>query len=108
VLALIINTVLRTDVKYMYPLQFRLMDNEPLLALDEQDNQTAMEKLQLLEDFADSSSPSMLMMESVSPLLHQRMIYLNPPTTRQIRYTDDPSNEFRREVFICTASAQEA
>lgn len=107
-LALIVNTVLRTDVKYIYPLQFRIMDNEPLLTLQDEENMTALEKLKMLEDMADSSSSSMLKVSSVSPLLHNRMIYLNPPTTRQIRFRDEQGNEFKRDVYICTASLQEA
>jgi len=107
-LAVIISTVLRTDVKYMYPLQFRLMDHEPMLANQDNEAWTAMEKLRILEDMADSSSDSMLIVDSVSPLLHDRMIFLNPPTTRQIGFADDTGNEFKKNLFICTASLQEA
>lgn len=106
--AVIVSAVLRTDVKYMYPMQFRLMDYEPLLAAGEQDNMKATSKLKMLEDWADSSTKSMLRMESISPLFHGRVIFLNPPTTRQILYRDQDGNEFKRDVLICTASAQEA
>lgn len=107
-LAIIINAVIRTDVKYMYPLTFRLMDNEPLLSGREYDTLTAAEKLEIVEDWADASTDSMLYMESVSPLYHGRMIFLNPPTTRQIRFRRDKDNDFEKDVYHCSLTVQEA
>jgi len=107
-LAIVVNAVLRTDVKYMYPLSFRLMDDEPLLTPGENDGMTAQEKLKRIEDWADASTDSMLIMDSVSPLYHNHMIFLNPPTTRHIRFKDDEENSFDKEVFICNLTVQEA
>ena len=107
-LASIIYAVLRTDVKYSYPLNFRLMDYEPLLSLQEEDTLTAAAKLTLVENWADSSTTSMLLMTSVSPLFHNKLIFLNPPNTWQILHAGQDGNTFRRDVYICSATAQEA
>jgi hypothetical protein len=107
-LAIIVNAVLRTDVKYMYPMTFRLMDREPLLSLEEIDEMSAQERLKLVENWADASSDTMLKMESVSPLFHGKMIFLNPPTTRQVRFKSDTHNEFKKDVFVCSVTVQEA
>jgi len=110
-LAIVVNAVLRTDVKYMYPLNFRLMDNEEYLSGDEYDPMTAKKKLDVIENWADASSDSMLFMECISPLFDGKMIFLNPPSTRQVRHKDgtkDQGNEFIKTAFICNASAQEA
>ena len=107
-LATIVYAVLRTDVKYTYPMTFRIMDHEPLLSLREEDTMTGADKLAQVEDWADSSTDSMLMMTSVSPLYHNRLIFLNPPNTWQILHAGQDGNEFRKDVYICTATAQEA
>jgi len=107
-LAIIINAVIRTDVKYMYPLFFRLMDKEPLLSGEEYEPTTAAERLKILEDWADASSDSMLKMRSVSPLFDDKLVFLNPPTTRMVRWSKDADNEFQKDVYTCQASVQEA
>jgi len=107
-LAIIVNAVLRTDVKYMYPMTFRLMDNEPLLTSEEYDPMTAKERLEMVEDWADASSDSMLKMASVSPLFDGKMVFLNPPTTRQVRFNSETDNPFKRDVFVCSVTVQEA
>jgi len=110
-LAIVINAVLRTDVKYMYPLTFRLADYEEYLSGNEYDTMTAKDKLAQIENWADASSDSMLKMDSISQLYHDRMIFLNPPTTRQTRYsggTKDTGNKSIKTLFICNASVQEA
>jgi len=106
-LAIIVNAVIRTDVKYMYPIAFRLMDNEPLLS-GGYDPLTAAQKLKQIEDWADASSDSMLRMSSVSPLFDGKVVFINPPTTRQVRRRIYADNEFQRDVYICNLSAQEA
>jgi hypothetical protein len=107
-LAIIVGAVIRTDVKYMYPMQLRLVDHEPLLSGRADDPLTAAEKLKIIEDWADSSTDSMLMMRSVSTLFDDKVIFLNPPTTRQILYKGQDGNDFKKDVFICSASMQEA
>lgn len=106
-LAIIINAVIRTDAKYMYPITFRLMDNEPLLH-EGYDTYTAAEKLKIIEDWADASSDSMLRMSSLSPLFDNKIVFINPPTTRQIRHKLDTDNDFQKDVYICNITAQEA
>jgi len=109
-LAIVINAVLRTDVKYMYQIgNFRVMDNEPLLNTQELDPiEFARDKMQILEDWADASSDSMLKMESISPLFHNKMVFINPPQWRQILFKTEDTNNFQREVFIGSATFQEA
>lgn len=113
-LAIVVNAVLRTDVKYMYgPFNFRCMDDEPLLTLNKgvqevDDIETAREKQQAIEDLADASSDSMLFTESVSDILHKRMLFMNTPNFRQILLKDDPTNKFKKNVMIGTVSFQEA
>lgn len=111
ILALIINSVLRTDVKYMYgPVQFRLMDDEHTLqGVGEKDDiHFARDKRQLIEDWADASTDSMLWMEATSDLFHKKMVFLNVPSFRQILLGDDTDNVFRRSVYVGTVSFQEA
>lgn len=109
-LAVIVNAVLRTDVKYMYgPVQFRIMDMERSLVGDEYDDTPhAKDKIQLLQDWADASTDSMLMMQSVSELFDSRMVFMNSPSFRQVLMRDTDDNKFGRSVFIGTVSFQEA
>lgn len=110
-LALIINSVLRTDVKYIYgPVQFRLMDSEPTLqgTGETDDLHYAKDKREQMENWADASTDSMLWMESISDIFHGKMIFANVPNFRQVLLSNDPANEFKRAVYIGTVSFQEA
>jgi hypothetical protein len=108
-LATIIEAVMRVSVKYMYPITFRLMDNEETLNNAGPDEiADGIEKLQILQDWADDTSDSMLWMTSISRLFHGKMVFLNPPTVRQMKIKADPANELTRDVYICTTSLQEA
>lgn len=108
-LAIIINAVIRTDVKYMYgPFDFRCMDMEPTLDGGQDELRHAREKAKIIEDWADSSSDSMLKIEALSELLHGKVVYMNTPQFRQIAYGDDESNPYKRSVYICRVSFQEA
>jgi len=108
--AVIINTVLRTDVKYRYgPVNFRCMDGEPLLSLGEIDDMpNATDKQKQMEDWADASTDSMLKLESTSALFHDKVIFMNTPSFRQILFKDDPSNPYQKDVYVGTVSFQEA
>ena len=109
-LAIVIDAVLRTDVKYMYgPVNFRVMDNEPLLTYGEVDDvETAVQKMRAMEDWADASTDSMLYVESLSDIFHQRVIFMNTPNFRHVLMKDDSTNPFKRNVMIGTVSFQEA
>lgn len=107
-LAIIVNAVIRTDVKYMCLLNFRLMDSESFLSNDGEETLTAMQRQKVLKDFADASTDSMLWMQSTSPLYHDRLIFLNPIETKQARSKSEEGNPFLKDVFICRASVQEA
>ena len=110
-LAIIINTVLRTDVKYMYgPITVRAMDLEPLLAAGELDEYArGIDKLKQLEDWSDASTDSMLIMESISELFHGKLVFSNPPAPeRQILFKGAGDNPFKKDVFVCTFTVQEA
>ncbi len=110
-LAFIVNSVLRTDVKYIYgPVQFRLMDDEPTLqgAGEKDDMPFAKDKRKRMEDWADASTDSMLWMESVSDIFHEKMIFANVPNFRQVLLSNAEDNEFKRAVYVGTVSFQEA
>jgi hypothetical protein len=109
-LAVVINAVLRTDVKYLYgSVSFRAMDNEDLLTLNEQeDDPVGMNKVRQIEDWADASSDSMLKMNSVSPLFDDKMIFLNTPSTRQVTFQGKDGSEFVNATYVMVASFQEA
>lgn len=104
-LATIIEAVTRVSVKYMYPLTFRLLDREETLSPREPDDiEDGMEKLKVIEEWADDRSDGMLYMESVSRLWHGKMVFLNPPDTMVAQEGD----ERRRTVYVCSATLQEA
>lgn len=109
-LAIVVNAVLRTDVKYMYgPFNFRVMDGEPLLSYGEVDDiQTAVEKMKAVEDWADASSDSMLRTEAISDIFHDRVIFMNTPNFRHVLLKDDDTNPYKKNVMIGTVSFQEA
>jgi hypothetical protein len=109
-LAVVVNAVLRVDVKYMYgPFNFRCMDYEPLLSYGEVDDiQTAVEKQQAIENYADASSDSMLYTESIADLFHKRVLFMNTPNFRQVLLKDDPTNKYKKNIMIGTVSFQEA
>lgn len=108
-LAIIINAVLRTDVKYMYgPFLVRAMDLEPTLDPDLTDDMDANTKLETIENFADASSDSMLLVNSISTLLHGKMVFMNTPQTRQITLTKDESNKFQKNIYLINLTFQEA
>lgn len=108
-LAIIVNAVLRTDVKYMYgPFSVRVMDNEPTLDPEITDIHNAAKKLELLENWADASTDSMLLINSVSSLLDGKMVFMNTPNTRQIAFNKEPENEFKKDIHLVTVSFQEA
>lgn len=114
-LAAIVEAVIRTQIKYMYDLTFRVIDNEPTLIARDMDNmsitaagQSAVTKLAQLEAWADADTDSMLYMESTSPLYHGKYIFLNPPATRQIAVDADYTKQWTGNAFVCLATAQEA
>lgn len=108
-LAIIINAVLRSDVKYMYgPFNVRVMDNEPTLDPETMDIYNASEKLEALENWADASTDSMLLVNSISSLLDGKLVFINTPNTRQIAFKKEPENNFKKDIHLMTISFQEA
>jgi hypothetical protein len=108
-LAAIVEAVIRVTVKYMYPIAFRLMDNEETLAGREADDiPDGLEKLQILKDWADDASDSMLFVESQSRLWHGKMVFLNPPDVRQVKVNTNPESEKSRDVYVCSTTMQDA
>lgn len=110
-LAIIISAVLRTDVKYVYgPLTVRTMDMEPSLAVGEEDEYAkGIDKQKQLEAWSDASTDSMLIMDSISELFHDKLVFLNPPTpTRHILFKRASDNPFKKDVYVCTFTLQEA
>lgn len=109
-IAIIIGAVLRVDVKNFYgPFTFRLMDDEPSLTLRERDTgMTAAEKLQTLEDWGDASNDSMLLMRCVSGMCDNKMIFLNMGARRQIAFAGTADNPYKSDVYVVSATMQEA
>lgn len=108
-LAVIINAVLRADVKYMYgPFVVRAMDAETTLDPEITDDLDSNGKLECLEDWADASSDSMLLVNSVSKLLDGKMVFMNTPQTRQITLSKDEADRFKKNIYLVTLSFQEA
>lgn len=109
-LAIIISAVTRVDVKSMYgPFTFRLEDNAKAFGLREENREvSATEQLQLIKDWGDSSNDSMLMLYSISSLLHEKMIFMNVGTRRQIGFRKPDNNEFKKNVFLVSVTFQEA
>jgi hypothetical protein len=113
--AAIVDAVLRSQVKYMYNITFRVMDDEPALAAREMDedsvtaaSMSAMTKLAQLESWADADTDSLLYMTSNSPLYNGKYVFINPPVTRQIALDPDPTRQWTGTAYVCSTSAQEA
>lgn len=114
-LAAIVDAVLRTQIKYIYNLTFRVMDDEPTLMPRRMDatssksaGKSALTKLTQIEEWADADSDSMLYMTSDSPLYNGKYVFLNPPITRHIAGTPEPGRKWAANMYICTTTAQEA
>jgi hypothetical protein len=109
-IAIIIGAVLRVDVKNFYgPFTFRLMDDEPVMGLRERDHSmSAADQLRTMEDWADASNDSMLLMRSVSALCDSQMIFLNMGARRQIAFKGIADNPHRSDVYVISATMQEA
>ena len=114
-LATTIDAVARTQVKYMYNLTFRVLDDEPTLAAREMDedsvtaaSMSAITKLQQIEAWADADTDSLLYMTSSSPLYDGKYVFINPPVTRQIALDPDPTRQWTGTAYVCSTTAQEA
>lgn len=107
-LAVIVEAVMRIGVKYMYPLTFRLIDDEELLNNQGMDDERdAMNKWDLVKGWADDTSDSMLQMNSVSRLWDGLIVFLNPATIRQVKFRD-ANLPGSRDVYVCQTTFQEA
>jgi hypothetical protein len=113
--AAIVDAVIRTQVKYMYNLTFRVMDDEPALAAREMDedsvtaaSMSAMTKLAQIESWADADTDSLLYMTSNSPLYNGRYVFINPPVTRQIALDPDPTRQWTGTAYVVSTVCQEA
>lgn len=108
-LAIIISAVIRVDIKSMYGPFTVLLEDDKQVGMRQVDNQySAAEKLAMLEDFADASNDSMLLMNSVSTLLDGKMVFLNMGTRRQIRFAKADNNEFKNDAYVVSLTMQEA
>lgn len=107
--AIIIGAVVRVEIKSFYgPFKFRIMDDEPSGLREAESLYTAAQKLKIMEDWGDSNNDSMLLMRSVSALCDDKMIFLNMGTRRQVRFAENSANEFKSDVYVVTATMQEA
>lgn len=107
-LAAIIEAVIRIGVKHIRPIVFRLADNEQALSGEADEFANAMEKLAYLDDLADDTNNTMVLMRSVSPLYDGRMVFLNSIDVNQVQSKHDPSNASAANVYVCTTSVQDA
>lgn len=104
-LAIIISAVLRVDVKSMYgPITVLVEDDEKIKGLREVDTMSATEKLTTLETWGDASNDSMLMLYSTAALCHEKMIFMNVGTRRQIRFKGRDGSD----AHLVTVTFQEA
>jgi hypothetical protein len=106
---------MRVQIKYMYNLTFRVMDDEPTLTPREMDDKSvtaasmsAITKLAQIESWADADTEGLLYMTSNSPLYNDKYIFLNPPVTRQIAADPDSTRQWTGFGFVCSTTAQEA
>ena len=114
--AIVLDAVTMVNVKYMYQMTVRVMDDEPSLTPREMDDKSvtaasmsAITKLQQLEDWADASSAGgLLKMTSTSPLYHNKFVFLNPPSTQQIAEDPDTTRQWTGNAFVCSMTVQEA
>jgi hypothetical protein len=109
-LAIIVSAVTRVDVKNLFgPYTFLCEDDEKVKGLREEgDGYTAQEKIQILEDWADASNDSMLLLRSVASMCDKRMVFMNIGTRRQIRFKRLNGNDFTSDAYLVTATFQEA
>lgn len=108
-LAVIIEAVIRIGVKHIRPVTFRLGDGDKCLTPNEFDDfPDAMTKLAILDNLADDTSNTMVLMRSVSPLYDGRMVFLNPIDVTQVQVRHDPNNDHAANVYVCTTTVQDA
>lgn len=113
--AVVVQAVMRSQIKYMYNLTFRVMDDEPTLTPREMDedsvtaaSMSAISKLEQIESWADADTEGLLYMTSNSPLYDGKYIFINPPATRQIATDPDSTRQWTGNGFVCSTTAQEA
>ncbi len=113
--AVVMDAVSRTEVKYSYSMNFRLMDDEPSLAPREMDDnsitaagKSAITKLAIIENWADASTEGMLYMTADSDLYNGKYIFINPPVTRQIAADVSVERGWTGAAYVCQITAQEA
>ena len=109
-LAIIISAVVRVDVKSMYgPFTFLVQDDEKVKGLREIDREmSAVEKLQTLEDWGDASNDSMLLLDSVSSLCHNKLVFMNVGTRRQVGFKHKSGSEFTSDTHVVSVTFQDA
>jgi len=109
-LAIIVSAVTRVDVKSMYgPFTFLLEDNSKPFGLREENKEaSAEEQLQDIKDWGDASNDSMLLLSSVSSMLHGKMVFMNVGTRRQIGFKKADNNEFGGNAITVSVTFQEA
>lgn len=108
-LAIIVSAVIRVDLKSMFgPFVFMLQDDQRVGLREHDNDRTAAEKLQLLEEWADASNDSMLKMESVSSMCDSKMVFINMGTRRQVGFSGAENNEYIPDSYLVNVSMQEA
>lgn len=109
-LAIIISAVIIVDNKNFYgPYTVKVEDNEKVQGLWEQDSENlAIEKVKLLEDWADASNDSMILLNSIASLCDNKMIFMNVVTRQQIDFKKLNGNEYTGDVYLVDVSFQEA
>ena len=98
---------MRTEVKYIYRLDF-ILDEKDLNG--DPERLTIAERLAILDEWADASSEGMLKMVSSDPLYggeKGRLVFLNPLTVRTITLEQEPNRNSKR-YYHCSATVQDA
>lgn len=104
----ILDAVLREEVKYMYSFFALVEDRQKLLGSDAFDDfERGIDKINALKSWADASTDSMLVMNALSPLCDDVLVFLNPPETKAQAYPTS-ENPDQKNVYLVSLSAQEA
>jgi hypothetical protein len=108
-LAIIISAVIRVDVKNFYgPFTFMIKDDERVGLRELDSAYTAEQKLKIFEDWGDASNDSMIKMSSASRMCDEKMIFVNVGTRRQIGFESTDGSPFKGNVYLVSATMQEA
>ena len=106
-LAIIVFSVIRVDVKEFTTLFNVLCEDDEAIGLREGDKaMSALEKMNQIKDWGDATNDSMLRMQSVSPMFHEKMVFLNVGSREQVRFRHESG--VGGDAYVVQVSLQDA